>query len=169
VSLSGQATVAAQTKTCAKSLQPRLIVGGLGRVTNGNSNNVRNEASTGDLVGQIRSDETFEVLDGPICADGEYWWRVHYSDFVGWTAEAQDSNYWLTPYVPHFKLATENHTIQVTYDNLHFEVSSSLTSNVNYHFGRTCLLSFASRCRQSRIAQQSIVPHQNQRHGSVRV
>ena len=134
VSLSNQATVAAQTKTCAKSLAPRLIVGGYGRVTDGNANNVRNEASTGDAVGQIRSGETFEVLDGPICADGEYWWRVHYSDFVGWTAEAQDSNYWLTPYVPHFKLATENHAIQVTYDDLHFEVSTSLTNDVNYHF-----------------------------------
>jgi hypothetical protein len=137
VSLSIQPIVSAQTPlpptSCEKSLEPRLLVGGYGRITSGNSNNVRNDIGKGDLVGQIPNGETFEVLDGPICADGNYWWQVHYSDFAGWTAEAQDSNYWLEPYVPHFTIATKDDSFHVIYDNLSFDVSTALTKDVNYH------------------------------------
>lgn len=136
IAVSAPTSVAAQEGySCAKSLEPRLLVGGFGRVTSGNSNNVRDAVGTsGQLVGQIPGGDTFEVLDGPICAEGAYWWQVHYSDFAGWTAETQDMNYWLEPYVPSFKSTIKDATIHVVYDNLSFDVSTALAGDVNYHF-----------------------------------
>ena len=48
-------------------------------------------------VGEVPGSAEFDVLDGPICADGFAWWQVHFENTTGWTAEGQDENYWLEP------------------------------------------------------------------------
>ena len=51
----------------------------------------------------------FEVVDGPVCADGYAWWQIYVeeSDLLGWSAEAARTDdgdeYWLEPvYTPNF-------------------------------------------------------------------
>jgi hypothetical protein len=38
-----------------------------------------------------------DVLDGPVCADGMWWWRVLVieTQLVGWTVEGDTQEYWL--------------------------------------------------------------------------
>lgn len=84
---------------CPGTPQPRLVIGTQGRVLPGNANNVRDIASRGGtLVGSIPGGEVFEVLDGPVCADGFNWWQVSYDAFTGWTPEGSGTEYWVEPY-----------------------------------------------------------------------
>jgi hypothetical protein len=39
----------------------------------------------------------FDVIAGPICAEGLVWWQVQYGDHYGWTAEGEGTSYWLEP------------------------------------------------------------------------
>jgi uncharacterized protein YraI len=90
--------VNAQSTTCPGSLPPRLVVGGVGRVTPGDANNVRSEASSAaELTGQIPAGESFNVLDGPICNNDRTWWKIEYQGLVGWTVEGSAESYWLEP------------------------------------------------------------------------
>lgn len=90
----------AQAFVCEGAPTPQLEVGGRGRVSPGQANNVRDQATTsGVLVGQIAAGTVFDVLAGPTCADGYLWWQVE-SDadgVVGWTVEGQGDEYWLLP------------------------------------------------------------------------
>ncbi|MBZ0276904.1 MAG: SH3 domain-containing protein [Anaerolineae bacterium] len=82
-------TAAPETAECA--LQPRLTVGGEGRITSGTPSRVRAIAGTsGEQVGQIQPIEVFTVLEGPVCADGVNWWRISVGSLEGWTAEGLD-------------------------------------------------------------------------------
>ena len=38
---------------------------------------------------------TFYVMDGPVCADGLYWYYVSCGGSYGWTAESDEGVYWL--------------------------------------------------------------------------
>lgn len=83
---------------CMGAPPPRLTVGGLGRVTPGLANNVRDIPSTGgQKIGSIPGAAVFSVLDGPVCADGYLWWKVSYEGLVGWTANGSSSEYWVEP------------------------------------------------------------------------
>lgn len=127
--------VFALTNSCDGSLPPRLTVGGIGRVTPGNANNMRDSASkTGKLVGKIPAGESFNVLDGPKCADGMNWWQVNYADVQGWTVEADSKDYWLLPYNSTLNVTTAGDMTHVAYDNLSFDVDSKLAKDVNADF-----------------------------------
>jgi serine/threonine protein kinase len=64
------------------------------------SNNVRRRPDiSAPLVGQIDPGEEIEITGGPVCQNGYIWWQIisvstHLS---GWTAEGDNSNYWLVP------------------------------------------------------------------------
>jgi hypothetical protein len=79
-------------------LSPQLVVGGYGQVTEGDANNLRDQASrSGNLIGEIPGGESFAVLEGPVCADGFNWWRVDYNGLQGWTVEGSGSDYFVLP------------------------------------------------------------------------
>ena len=62
-------------------------------------NNLRSQPATGDVIGRIQPGEDFQVVAGPECVDGMYWWQVDYHGTVGWTAEGDGRVYWLEPTV----------------------------------------------------------------------
>jgi len=83
---------------CPGAPVPRLVVEGVGRVLPGDSNNVRGQPSRGaELIGAIPGGTAFNVLEGPVCADGLNWWRVETDDITGWTVEGADGEYWIEP------------------------------------------------------------------------
>ena len=86
---------------CGTALPARLVVGNSGVVsTNTTPNNVRSEAATGSAIGQLQPGEDFQVLAGPVCVDGMYWWQIdNYHGLVGWTAEGVGTEYWLEPII----------------------------------------------------------------------
>lgn len=87
----------------ACTLAPRLQVGAAGFVLPGPSNVLRSQPRPGegsDVVGQIPGGGFFRVLEGPVCGpEGRYWWRVNYAGMVGWTAEGQNPDYWVSPFM----------------------------------------------------------------------
>ena len=78
-----------------------------GKVMGGPSdlpNRIRaNPGKSAEQIGQLYPGAVFEVLEGPICADGLVFWLVE-SDQIpggsGWTAEGDGKEYWLEPYQP---------------------------------------------------------------------
>jgi hypothetical protein len=54
-------------------------------------------SSTSVVIGEIPGGGVFNIISGPQCADGYYWWQVNYNGVIGWTAEGQDSTYWIEP------------------------------------------------------------------------
>lgn len=77
-------------------MEPRLVVGREGRLTSNTPSRLRDEASTsGTQVGQIQPLDIFDILEGPVCADGINWWRVQIGNTSGWTAEGVDGDYLL--------------------------------------------------------------------------
>jgi LysM repeat protein len=86
--------------TLACTLAPRLAVGGQGGVTPGSPNSLRSlpgRSSASVVIGEIPGGGVFNIISGPQCADGYYWWQVNYNGVIGWTAEGQDSTYWIEP------------------------------------------------------------------------
>ncbi|GAB4555879.1 MAG: hypothetical protein OHK0023_27620 [Anaerolineae bacterium] len=86
---------------CPPALPPRLKIGSQGRVTPGTPNAVRDQPSANNavsrVVGSIPGGAVFNVLNGPVCADGYAWWQVSYLGITGWTAEGEGVTYWLEP------------------------------------------------------------------------
>lgn len=86
---------------CPGTLSPRLRSGDVARVTPGSPNNVRAiPGLTTSPIGQIPGGGVFIVLEGPECADGYVWYQVNYGGLIGWTAEADSSEYWLENWQP---------------------------------------------------------------------
>lgn len=70
-------------------------VGGQGQVTPGDANRMRSGAGLSyGQVGRIPAGGIFDVLGGPICADGYRWWQVRYNGTTGWTVDG-DQEYWI--------------------------------------------------------------------------
>jgi hypothetical protein len=88
---------------CDGSLSSRLKEGGFAYVAEDPpiSNRVREGAGFNyEQTGSILSGHSMKVLDGPVCADGAYWWKVQAlrnSSVIGWTMEGDRSAYWLVP------------------------------------------------------------------------
>ncbi|MCC6803421.1 MAG: DUF3160 domain-containing protein [Anaerolineae bacterium] len=100
VALCGFVVLPAATQGACPSLPTRLIVGQMGQVafTDGQPLNVRAVGSrSGAVVGRLSEGATFEVLDGPSCADAIAWWQVKFDGEVGWIAEAVDGVYLVEP------------------------------------------------------------------------
>ncbi len=60
---------------------------------------VRAAAGTGaNQIGELRTGETFTVVDGPKCIDRLIWWKIDSDTGVtGWAAEGTQTNYFLDP------------------------------------------------------------------------
>jgi eukaryotic-like serine/threonine-protein kinase len=64
------------------------------------SNNVRRQPNDhAAITGNIDPGEQMDILDGPSCQGGYVWWKIRSlsSGLAGWTAEGDQSNYWLLP------------------------------------------------------------------------
>ena len=71
----------AQSTACPGALPPRLTVGERARVLPGDPNNVRlSPKLSSAILSTIPAGGVFEVLDGPVCADGYAWWSINYQD-----------------------------------------------------------------------------------------
>lgn len=87
------------TTACQALPPPQLTAGGQGKVTPGLPNKVRSQPGTaGAQIGAIPGDGVFQVIGGPTCADGIWWWQVNYNGLIGWTANGDSSEYWVQPY-----------------------------------------------------------------------
>jgi hypothetical protein len=87
---------------CAGLSPVPLVIGGRGRVSSGDANNVREQpARSSALIGQVPGDALFDVLDGPRCVDGLVWWQVSYAGITGWTVDGANGQQWLFPATIH--------------------------------------------------------------------
>jgi hypothetical protein len=93
-----------QTPGCPNNgLSPRMQIGHTGRVMlyPDEYNFLRTSPGfSSGLVSRIAPGHTFDVLDGPVCADNINWWYVRSSDNgkEGWTSEGEDGQYYIEPY-----------------------------------------------------------------------
>jgi hypothetical protein len=80
---------------------PQLVVGQRGRVTlhDPRSSRVRSGPGTSaSVVTNIEPGTEFDVLGGPVCADGYLWYNIRGDSFEGWSAEGLPGNYYLETY-----------------------------------------------------------------------
>ena len=83
---------------CPDTLPPQLSIGGEGVMLPGTSNNLRIQpGTTFEILSRISAGETFWVIAGPVCADGYAWWQVASKGMIGWTAQGDATDYWLSP------------------------------------------------------------------------
>lgn len=77
----------------------RLTVGERGRVLAGHNVNIRPEPTTAIArLDLLPAGTTFDVVDGPLCAEGYHWWQIDTGTVSGWSAEGSpDGTYWLEP------------------------------------------------------------------------
>jgi WD40 repeat protein len=82
----------------------RLEIGNLVQLMGNVPNRVRSAPQKGEnVVGQFIADETYILLDGPVCSEGLVWWEIadpRLPGGSGWTAEGDDKAYWLEPIIP---------------------------------------------------------------------
>ncbi len=89
------------TASCAGAPRERLIIGERGRVLPDDPRAVNVRRLPGienRLVTTIPINAIFQVLDGPVCADGFQWYQVHYREATGWLAEGDLTSYYVEPY-----------------------------------------------------------------------
>jgi len=89
--------------TCAGSFT-QLLPGTFAQVKTDNNtpNRVRSEPKKGDnTIAQLYPGTSFELLEGPVCADGLVFWKIHNSAIPGeerWTVEGDGIKYYLVPF-----------------------------------------------------------------------
>ena len=91
----------APTASCAGAPRERLVIGERGRVLPDDPRNVNVRRLPGvdnGLVTVIPINGLFMVLDGPVCAGGFEWYKVHYREATGWIAEGDLTSYYVEPY-----------------------------------------------------------------------
>lgn len=85
---------------CEGGLPPRLLPGERGAVsfTDGQPLNVRADASLrAERIGQLAEGTPFDVMDGPICANGLNWWHIRTPEIAGVIAEGASGVYFVEP------------------------------------------------------------------------
>ena len=88
------ATTSTNSENC--NIATRLQVDGYGQVSSTIPSRLRNEPTTrGEQIGQVDPLDIFQVIDGPICADGFNWWQVEVNNLVGWLAEGDADRYYV--------------------------------------------------------------------------
>lgn len=82
----------------------QLAIGNLVQLIGNVPNRVRSAPQKGEnVVGQFVADETFILLDGPVCSEGLVWWEIadpRLPGGSGWTAEGDLKEFWLEPVNP---------------------------------------------------------------------
>ena len=82
------------------SLTAQLSVGQQAIVSPGLANRVRAAASLqAEVIGSIQPSEVANVLQGPVCSGGYYWYWVQNERISGWTVEGVEGVYWLLYHV----------------------------------------------------------------------
>ncbi len=95
------AIMARNIPSCPDTLPSRLLIGGVGRVTPGAPNRLRDQPSRqGGIIGMIPGGAPFVVLSGPVCDSQIVWWEVNYNGQVGYTAEIANNAYLVEPDSP---------------------------------------------------------------------
>jgi len=91
----GGSISSSQQSDCYAHAEP-VSVGGRGQVTPGLSNRIRSGAGLDfEQVGTARPGTAFDVLSGPTCADGYWWWQIRYQGITGWTVEGTNGDNWI--------------------------------------------------------------------------
>jgi hypothetical protein len=79
----------------------QLAIGKLVQLVGEVPSRVRSAPQKGEnAISQFVADETYFLLDGPVCADGLVWWEIadpRLPGGSGWTAEGDGQEYWLEP------------------------------------------------------------------------
>lgn len=90
---------AQDTTGCPPTTPLQLVVGQQARVLSGKgANRVRDMPSTsGAVLYQIEGGSIFDVIGQPECGDGYRWWHISFQGQAGWTAEGDDTEYFLEP------------------------------------------------------------------------
>lgn len=84
-----------QQPGCYAHVEP-IGIGERGQVKPGFFNRIRSGAGLShDQIGSARSGVSFDVVGGPVCADGYWWWQIDYQGTVGWTAEGTSQGNWI--------------------------------------------------------------------------
>lgn len=88
--------------SCGTAPIPRLTIGGEAycSISPSKRNNVRARPGlSSQYLDQIKPGEALDVLEGPICANEMWWWKIRSrsSGLTGWTSEGDSTNYWLVP------------------------------------------------------------------------
>jgi len=89
----------------AYKMPVNVSVGQRARITEGDPNKLRATPCTDDTycpqIGTIPGLSEFDILGGPVYADGYPWWQVYYWDgtnwTTGWTAGGDGTEYWIEP------------------------------------------------------------------------
>ncbi len=81
---------------------PIVGIGERARVTYtpGSKNNVRRQPGTeAQRITQIAPGVQFDIIKGPVCADGYRWWQIRLDDgTIGWTADGDRNERWIEPF-----------------------------------------------------------------------
>jgi|GEM_PF-3422668 len=127
-------------ESCPNNLPPRLITGERGRVLPGDSNRLRTQPSLeGSQITMILGGDGFDVIGGPVCADGYTWWQVEYQDDIGWTAEGSPEEYWLEPLGIPVDAASESDTTD-DLESLLIEIPGGFLLNQTTELGEIAFL-----------------------------
>ncbi|MCL4208905.1 hypothetical protein KJZ63_04745 [Patescibacteria group bacterium] len=93
------------TESCP-TIDHAVEIGDRARVTPGLGNRIRAEADLdSEQIGTARPGVAFRVLDGPVCSDGFWWWKISYprangtGRIIGWTVEGDTvtGEAWIEP------------------------------------------------------------------------
>jgi serine/threonine protein kinase len=95
-------TVNATWQPCPAGYPSRLHVGDNAKVSSypAMPNRVRDQPNTSStILGLLQVDEKMVILNGPVCFNNWIWWYVRSlsTNLTGWTAEGDETNYWLVP------------------------------------------------------------------------
>lgn len=88
--------------TCASMYETQLSIGMTGMVALGGlPNRIRSDPNMlAGIVGQISPGELFNIALGPLCVNGNRWWKIEpHSNNIpsGWTVEGDETTKWLVP------------------------------------------------------------------------
>jgi hypothetical protein len=90
------AAVSSDVTDCGDALPSRLSIGDEGIVTPGEARpiNVRADSrANARRVGVLEVGDRFDVLEGPQCSGGAWWYRINAGELEGWILEGRDEYY----------------------------------------------------------------------------
>lgn len=80
---------------CSDTLSPLFSMNETGLLTAGEGNRIRSQPNrNASIIGRIPPNYPFWIVGGVECANGFMWYYVNHKGYVGWTALADDKNYY---------------------------------------------------------------------------
>ncbi|NWF69547.1 MAG: SH3 domain-containing protein [Chloroflexi bacterium] len=96
-------SLAPTVPVCPGAPSVQLIRNARGRVLDDDPRPLNMRSAPGiasAIVWSIGVNTIFDVLDGPVCADGYNWFYIRYDDLEGWIAEGDNTSYFVEPFLP---------------------------------------------------------------------